>query len=73
MAYDSVRILINALSRAQIAQPARLSAELTAQQEYPAVTGPLSLVDRRAKRKLYVTAIQGGEAKVVRMFGPGLE
>jgi branched-chain amino acid transport system substrate-binding protein len=73
LAYDGVRIVIEALTRAQVVQPPRLTAELVAATEFPGVTGPVSLADRRAKRKLYVVAIQAGEAKVVGTFGPEFE
>jgi branched-chain amino acid transport system substrate-binding protein len=68
LAYDGVRVVIDALTRAQVVQPTRLTAELVTETEFPGVTGPVSLTDRRAKRKLYVVAIQAGEAKVVGSF-----
>jgi branched-chain amino acid transport system substrate-binding protein len=73
MAYDGVRLLADALGRANSAEPERLRQELLAVNDFPSVTGPLSLADRRAKRRLFVVELKGGETKVVRAFGPGLE
>jgi branched-chain amino acid transport system substrate-binding protein len=73
LAYDGVRLFIDALDRAKTAAPGPLKDQLLAVREFPGVTGPLSLEDRRAKRRLFVAAVKGGEQKVVRTSGPGPE
>jgi branched-chain amino acid transport system substrate-binding protein len=73
LAFDGVRILIDALERAKTAQPVPLTDELHNLKEFPGVTGPLSLAERRAKRRLFVVKVEKGEAKVVRAPVPGGE
>lgn len=73
LAYDGVRLLIDALDRAKSTAPTAIKDELLAVREFPGVTGPISLADRRPRRKIFVVAIKGSEQKVVRTFGPGLE
>jgi branched-chain amino acid transport system substrate-binding protein len=73
LAYDGVRLLIDALDRAKAITPAPLTAELLAVRDFPGVTGPVSLGERRAKRRIFVVSVKGGEQKVVRTFGPDLE
>jgi branched-chain amino acid transport system substrate-binding protein len=73
LAYDGVRLLIDALERAKVSTPGPLTAELLAVRDFPGVTGPIGLGERRAKRKLFVVSVKGGEQKVERTFGPGAE
>jgi branched-chain amino acid transport system substrate-binding protein len=73
LAYDGVRLLIEALTRAKTAVPARLKAELVGMTDFPGVTGPVSLADRRAQRRLFVAVVRGAETKVVGTIDPGGE
>jgi branched-chain amino acid transport system substrate-binding protein len=73
LAYDGVLLLIDALERAKTAQPGHPGEELSAVADFHSVTGPLSFVNRRAKRPVFVVKFETGEAKVVDTFGPGAE
>lgn len=72
-AYDGVQLLIEELARAKSTGPGQLRDALLEVDDFAAVTGPLSLKERRAKRRLFIVAIQAGEAKVIRTFAPNLE
>jgi branched-chain amino acid transport system substrate-binding protein len=72
LAYDAVKLLVDAIERAKTWQPPRLTTELTAA-NLSSVTGPLSLADRRAKRRLFVVALEKAGASVVATFAPNAE
>jgi branched-chain amino acid transport system substrate-binding protein len=72
LAYDAVRLTIDALDRAKAPQAARLTAELTGG-SLASVTGPLSLSDRRANRRVFVLGLEKGAINVVATYGPGME
>jgi branched-chain amino acid transport system substrate-binding protein len=73
MAYDAVRMSIEAAGRAKSTLPAALGSELLALANFQSVTGPLSLTNRRARRRLFVVSLQGGGSKVVGTFDPDAE
>jgi branched-chain amino acid transport system substrate-binding protein len=72
LAFDGVQLVIDALERCQSPQPVRLCGALQSA-EYASVTGPLSLADRHAKRRLFVMQSKNGESKVVAASGPADE
>jgi branched-chain amino acid transport system substrate-binding protein len=67
LAYDGVRLVIDALEHAASAQPARLCTALQTA-DLTSVTGALSLVNRRANRRLFVVMAREGESKVVATY-----
>jgi branched-chain amino acid transport system substrate-binding protein len=73
LAYDDVRMVIDALTQAQSVQAPRLTSAIAAENAFAGVTGTLSFADRRAKRRLFVVAIQGGEVKKATTIGPDLD
>ncbi len=70
MAYDGVRVLASALTRAKGSDPTRLRDALLATTDFAGVTGPVSLANRRARRRVFVASVADGATKVVRAFGP---
>jgi branched-chain amino acid transport system substrate-binding protein len=66
-AYDGVRLLFEALSKAG-PTPAKVREYLSGLEDWPSVTGPLSLKERRTRRPVFVVRLQGGAAKLARAY-----
>jgi ABC-type branched-subunit amino acid transport system substrate-binding protein len=72
LAFDAVRQVVEALERAKTWQASRLTSELAAL-DFASVSGPLTMSDRRAKRRIFIVAVAKTGSKVAATFGPGLE
>src|SRR5207253_49326 len=68
LAYDGIRLLLDALRRAQPMQPPKIRAELGQTQEaFPSLTGPLTFDrDRVVHRPIFVVRVVRGEPKIVK-------
>lgn len=73
LAYDGVRLLIEALIKEKTAIPSHLRDALSTMSDFPSVTGPLRFANRRAKRTLFIVTIQDGRSKVLQTFGPEID
>ena len=68
--HDAARLLCDAMTRAKTAAGDKVREQLAATADFESLTGPLRFQDGRARRRLFVVRVSGGQAKVVQRIEP---
>ena len=68
--YDAARVLLNALSRANSTAGGKVRDQIASSTDFESLTGPLRFQDGRARRRVFVTRVNGGQAAVVQRVEP---